>query len=435
MGAARGPWGPPTSPRPTPLGVCDMIFRPAWRLLLATALAMPAQSSASPSVPTIFEAENVQGVEGDRSLIVLGVVYFFHDGSYDAFDVGSRASPGIAAIAHGRTGATLAEEFRRVQPDGLITGVAHGLAFQNPELLQFHAREQTLDPAKHRYLSYVAQVFPSDDAFVGNDNPRAHEVFDERGVFQGPIVIDLTGADVLDAGTRVNDEMDIAGFDAYPTSDVGVVSDEVIREHPGFNGSQANPSGAPVRILGGQAQYTGAPDGSLHRVDPVLGDFTRAGFRLNRFRLTSRLSAYFSGAWYNPSGSGEGFLVHIFDAAAPKAALTWFTYAADGSGRQMWLTGTGPIDNISARVELFVTQGGRLASTDNPATVRRTRWEVATLGFSTCVSGGVLIQPDDPALPRGLIPIERLTAPAAGTERDCGGYTLGAPDAAYPGFP
>ena len=412
-----------------------MNSRVAWGLSLVTALAMPAQPPVAASVPTIFEAENIQGVEGDKSLIVLNVVYFFHDGSYDAFDVGSRASPGIAAIAHGRTGAALAEEFRSVHPGGFITGVAHGLAFQNPELLQFHARDHDLDPVKHRYMSYVAQVFPSDDAFVGNDNPRAHEVFDERGVFQGPIVIDLTGADILDAGTRVNDETDIAGFDAFPTSDVGVASDEVIREHPGFNGSLANPSGAPVRILGGQAQYTLATDGSLHRVDPVLGDFTRPGFRLNRFRLTSRLSAYFSGAWYSPARSGEGFLVHILDAAAPKAAVTWFTYAADGSGRQMWLTGTGPIDEISATVELFVTEGGRLGSTDNPSTVRSTRWGTATLGFETCASGAVIVQPDDPGLPRGAIPIQRLTAPAAGTERHCGAYTLGAPGAAYPGFP
>ena len=404
-------------------------------LSLVLAGGLCASAHAAPTaVPSVFAAENIQGVEGDRSVILFNVVYFFHDGSFDAFDVGSPASAGVAAIAHGFNGATLAAEFRAAQPAGFISSVSHGLAFQNPELLQFHARAQALDPLKHRYMSYIAQVFPSDDAFVGNDNPQAHEVFDEYGVFQGPLVIELAGSDILDAGTRLNDETNISGFDAFPRTDLGVPTDDVIRQHSGFNGSIGNSSATPQRILGGEARYTLAIDGTLHRVDPILGDFTRPNFRLNRFRLTSRLSSYFSGAWYNPALSGEGFLINIFDAAAPKASLTWFTYAPDASGRQMWLFGSGPIDFNSAEIELFVTEGGRMGSTDNPANVRRTRWGTATLGFEYCGHGAVNVRPDDPALTRGTILIERLTAPAAGTERDCGLYTFGAGGAEGPPF-
>ncbi|MCI1710248.1 MAG: spondin domain-containing protein [Chiayiivirga sp.] len=393
----------------------------------------PLTSIAAEPVPTIFEAENTQGVQGDHSVIVFAATYFLHDGSFDAFDVGAKASQGVAALAQGLGVIRFRDEFLASHPTGFVSYVERGLCFQNPDLLQFDAREQNLDPVKHRYLSYLARVFPADDAFVGNDNPMAHEVFDENGVFQGPIVIELTGADVLDAGTRLNDETDIGGFDQLGGTDIGIATDDVILEHPGFNGSMRNPNGSPQRVLGGTARYHSGTDcATRHRVDPILGDFTRPGFRLNRFRLSSRLSSYFSGAWYDPARSGEGFQIEIFDAAAPKLSLTWFTYEPDGSGRQKWLTGVGTIDYLSAEVELYETEGGIMGSIENPQRVQRKRWGTATAGFANCWSGAVIHNPDDPAAARGAIYVQRLTAVPAGLERDCGAYTLQADAAPEP---
>lgn len=402
-----------------------------WKAVLAGGLLALAPTASIATVPSVFAAENSQG---NRSVVLAPVWYFFHDGTFDAFDVGAKATPGVKEIADAGFGGSLRDEFRTAQPNGLFLGIVHGVANQNPYLLQFDAREQDLDPVKHRYMSYLSRVSPSDDAFVGNDSPTAYEVFDEHGTFLGPIVVELAGAEVLDAGTRLNDELDLAGIDVPGYSPDGITTDDVIREHPGFNGSLRNPSGQPQRILGAEARYVPGVDRPLHFVDAIEGDFTRPNFRLNRFRLTSHLSSYFSGAWYDPARSGEGFLVSIFDAAAPKASLTWFTYAPDDSGRQMWLYGAGPIDINSAEIELFETEGGRMGSTDNPANVRSKRWGKATLGFSFCDAGAVIVEPDDPALARGAIYIQRLTAPAAGTERDCGAYTFGAPDAADPPF-
>ena len=415
----------------------------AAALALFTLFGMPAAvlAEVERTVPSIFAATNIQGNDGDDSLVVFNVVYFFHDGTFDAFDVGARASDGVAAIAHGATFArtleTFVPEFRASQPDGFISAIDHGLNFSAPEFQLYHAKEQRLDPRKHRYLSYLAKVFPSDDAFIGNDNPRAHEVFDENGVFQGPVVIELYGSDILDAGTRLNDEIDIPAFDAfpYPNDQLGVPTDDVIRPHPGFNGSLGKPDGEP-RILGGTAQYVLGTDGQLHQVDPVLGDFTRPDFgRLNRFRLTSRLSGHFSGAWYNHELEGEGFLINIFDAAAPKLSLVWFTYEPDASGRQKWLVGSGPIDWRDAEVELFETDGGTMASPQNPEQVNTRRWGTAKVGFGFCDFGAVVVEPDDPSLPRATIPIKRLTSPPPGTERDCGGYSLDASNATPHPFP
>lgn len=407
------------------------MFRPWLRTILAGGLSAFAHTALPAAVPSIFAAENTQG---DHSVVVGPAWYFFHDGTFDAFDAGAKAGLGLQRIAHTGYGGKMRDEFLAAQPDGLFFGVTHGIVNQNPDLLQFNAREHSLDPIKHRYMSFLARVVPADDAFAGNDHPTAYEVFDERGGFQGPVVVELTGADVWDAGSRLNDETDIAGFDRLGGSDLGIATDEVVHEHPGFNGSARNPNGQPRRILGGELLYFPGVDGPRHRVDAVEGDFTRPNFRLNRFRLTSRLSSYFSGAWYDPARSGEGFLINIFDAVAPKLSLTWFTYTSDGSGRQKWLFGSGPIDSLSAEVELFETEGGIMGSTENPQRVRSTRWGTATVGFSYCDAGGVLLRPDDSTQGSGTIFIRRLTVPAAGTERDCGAYTLGAGPAADPPF-
>ena len=406
-------------------------MRTRWLLtLLAGGLCAFAHTAPAADVSTNFEAENSSIIESKQSVLVATVVYFFHDGTFDAFDVGAKASPGLAALAQGRGGRVLRDEFLAAHPDGLVSGVSHGTCNYALILEQYHAREETLDPVKHRYMSYLAYVAPSDDAFIGNDDPQAHEVFDKRGAFLGPLVVEITGTSVLDAGTMLNDETDIPAFDLLGGTDLGVRSDEVIREHPGFNGSARNPGGAPQHILGGTIRYSPCP----YRVDPVLGDFTRPGFSLGRLRLTSGLSSYFSGAWYNPQLSGEGFIIDIFDAAAPKLSLSWYTYAPDDSGRQKWFYGVGLIDDIDATMELFETEGGRMGSLENPQRVIRKRWGTARVGFGNCWEGAVIVTPDDPALPRGTIPIRRVTAVPAGLERDCGAYTLDASDAAPPPF-
>lgn len=399
-------------------------------------LTWPLAAAAAPTVPTIFAAENTQGVEGDRSVVLPGVFYFFHDGTFDLYDLGAKASPTIAVLANGLAGYyvadTLVPAFRAAQPEGHVSLISHGLCYATVEAFeyQFHGREQLLDPQKHRYLSYLVKVFPSDDAFVANDNPKAHEVFDREGKFLGPVVIELTGDDVLDAGTRLNDETDIPQFDIVDDVARGVATDDVIRKHPGFNGSSRNPTGAPKRILGGVAQYILGNDCSDLRVDPVLGDFSHSTFdSLNRFRLTSRLSSYFSGVWYNPALSGEGFAISVFDALAPKLSFSWYTYAPDGSGKQKWLFGSGPIDQYSAEVVLFETEGGVMGSDQNPQLVQSRRWGKATVGFVACDAGLVDVQPDDPLQNRGVIPFQRLTAVPAGSQRACGDFSLSAPSA------
>jgi hypothetical protein len=47
----------------------------------------------------------------------------------------------------------------------------------------------------------------------------------------------------------------------------------------------------------------------------------------------------FSGAWYHPNRTGEGFVIEVLPD--DRALVYWFTYAADGSGDQAWVMGDG----------------------------------------------------------------------------------------------
>lgn len=58
----------------------------------------------------------------------------------------------------------------------------------------------------HQYFSYASMVLPSNDFCISNGNPKAHEIFDDSGNFVGNSFF-VSGSEVLDAGTEVNDEL------------------------------------------------------------------------------------------------------------------------------------------------------------------------------------------------------------------------------------
>jgi hypothetical protein len=85
------------------------------------------------------------------------------------------------------------------------------------------------DPMVNRYFSFASMLVPSNDFFLGNDDPMAYELFDAGGNFLGPLTIDVYSDDAWDAGTEVNDLTDgpafIVGQDAtMGTPEGGVVT-------------------------------------------------------------------------------------------------------------------------------------------------------------------------------------------------------------------
>ncbi|MEZ6115630.1 MAG: spondin domain-containing protein [Pirellulaceae bacterium] len=137
----------------------------------------------------------------------------FHDGSFDVFSAGEMASPELIAIAEGGDVAPLQTLFAG---NGVDTVVAPGSPF-GPMSSSFASSASamvTVNPMMDRYFSYTSMIIPSNDAFIGNDNSMAYEIFNADGSFKGPLTIEVFANQIWDAGSEVNSVTGGAAFSA-----------------------------------------------------------------------------------------------------------------------------------------------------------------------------------------------------------------------------
>ncbi|MEM8506002.1 MAG: spondin domain-containing protein [Cyanobacteria bacterium P01_D01_bin.1] len=155
----------------------------------------------------------------------------FHNGEFDTYDPGAAVSVGLERLAEDGNATILGEEF---VADG--NGQTAGLVGNAPILPGAIASEEfTLDSSlgNANYFSYASMILPSNDFFVSNGDPLAHEIFDENGDFVGTEFF-IVGSDVLDAGTEENDEREEStAFFGQSAPNTGV-TEEVVREATGF---------------------------------------------------------------------------------------------------------------------------------------------------------------------------------------------------------
>ena len=181
-------------------------------------------------------------------------VYFgFHDGKFDLFNVGEKASPGLESLAEDGAFGTIAAERLAVSPDSqgmAVTGAAGPIETQETTSATIE-----VNGAVNQFVSFGAMILPSNDAFIGTDD--AVKLFNSKGKFLGEQTIVFEGDDVYDAGTEVNTELD-AAFINQTAPNTGVDEGGVIRQHPGFNGSEGNPDGEGDQIILGGTNAFGA---------------------------------------------------------------------------------------------------------------------------------------------------------------------------------
>lgn len=88
-----------------------------------------------------------------------------------------------------------------------------------------------------------------------------------------------------------------------------------------------------------------------------------------------------SGGWYDPSHSGEGFLVEVLQD--DQAVVYWFTY--DESGMQRWFTAMGIIENDTAVFDtLLQTEGAVFGEQFDPDDVVYTDIGELSIAWSDC---------------------------------------------------
>lgn len=157
----------------------------------------------------------------------------FHDGNFDIYNLGETATPGLESLAEDGDFSILSSEFL-----GSGAGIVDGAVFGSPVIAPGTTATAIfeLDPSltSSRYFSYASMLLPSNDAFVANGNPLAHQIFDSDGNFLGADFI-IAGSEVLDAGTEVNDEAEnTTAFFGQTVANTGTTQNGVVDNHPGF---------------------------------------------------------------------------------------------------------------------------------------------------------------------------------------------------------
>lgn len=146
----------------------------------------------------------------------------FHNGSYDAFNNGQAAGDAIISIAEGGSGSDWFPAFQSADPTATLGSVVSNPA--GPLLPgQSASAVFSIDPAVNRFFTFASMVVPSNDHFIGNDNPRQYQIFDT----DGNLLIDSIsqfGRQVWDAGSEVTDPANAAFL-------VGGVNDDRIAEN------------------------------------------------------------------------------------------------------------------------------------------------------------------------------------------------------------
>ncbi len=205
--------------------------------LMAVASTLSIASVASAETMTV--KVTIENLAPDKGLVITPLWVGFHDGSFDVFNSGQSASASLETLAENGITDAIAGDFTAsgagsVQATILGPGIQPNDTHHLTPPGKSTTMTFTVDSDSDRYLSYAAMIVPSNDAFIGNENPTAIEIFDRQGHFKGADVV-INGNGIWDAGTEVNDEMpQNTALLGQMMPNVGDTEGEMVMQHGGF---------------------------------------------------------------------------------------------------------------------------------------------------------------------------------------------------------
>ncbi len=126
-----------------------------------------------------------------------------------------------------------------------------------------------------------------------------------------------------------------------------------------------------------------------------------------------REGAEFSGMFFDPNRSGEGFAIHIVDSGEDETVPVgfWFSYTPDGE--QAWFIGIGSIEDGTRFVASDVLQpiGARFGAAFDPADVDKRSWGTWSIDFTDCNAAGLDYESEIPGYSTVPHALQRLTRP------------------------
>ncbi len=112
-----------------------------------------------------------------------------------------------------------------------------------------------------------------------------------------------------------------------------------------------------------------------------------------------------SGSWYDPSHSGEGYVLEVLTDG--RALVYWFSF--DGEGKRRWFFGTGTaLDGRLVFDEMYTTSGPAFGPAFDPERLEVKDW--GALEFELSCSAGVAdFTPSEPGFAAGSLQLTRLS--------------------------
>jgi hypothetical protein len=165
-------------------------------LLSALGLLLAAGSAQAETVRLTVTVQNLAPANG----IAFAPLHVgFGAGSFDAFNLGAAATAPIISVAEGGAGGAWQAAFAAAEPDA-VRGTIGGLLLSGASAQMSFL----VDSASQGFFTFASMVVPSNDFFIGNDDPREYALFDANGALRIN-QITLRANEIWDAGSEVFD--------------------------------------------------------------------------------------------------------------------------------------------------------------------------------------------------------------------------------------
>lgn len=150
----------------------------------------------------------------------------FNNGTFDSFDINTVATAPIISVAEGGSGSDWFPAFAAADPTAVLGTVVGGGPFLPGGSASATFR---VDTDVNQFFTYASMVVPSNDLFIGNDNPAGIQLFDAAGNL---LIneINQTAASIWDAGSEqaiaANAAFLVGGTNGNRVDENGVVTFE-----------------------------------------------------------------------------------------------------------------------------------------------------------------------------------------------------------------
>jgi len=168
----------------------------------------------------------IQNLAPANSLSFAPLRVGFHNGTFDAFNNGQTATAPIISIAEGGSGSDWFPAFAAAEPNatlGTVVGMPAGPLLPGATASTVF----TVDPSVNRFFTFGSMVVPSNDHFIGNDDPTEYMLFNAAGELNISSISQF-GSEIWDNGSETEDPANAAflvgGINDNRTLQNGVVN-------------------------------------------------------------------------------------------------------------------------------------------------------------------------------------------------------------------